>query len=413
MRKIIASLDIGSSTIKLVVGEMIKNTLQVLCVSEVPSKGMKKGLINKEEELVPSLKEAFHKAEEILGVPIKEVVLTIPAYYQESFMSEGACSITNEDRVITIQDLIRAMQGASYNKINPDSELVSIIPTTYKVDEQIVKNPINMIGDKLAIKAVIVTLPKNVVHTFVRVLDRIGIKVVDVATSSICDYTALRKKDIDSKIGAIINIGEETTTVSIFNKGIVTRTEVIELGGKNVDKDIAYIYKITKNDAKSIKERLGLASSEMASSLERLSLTDRMGEEVVINEQDLSEIIESRLTEILELAKKQMNLLTKRNIEYILVTGGTSEMTDFNILLDKLFTKPHILGKIETVGVRNNKYSTAVGAIKYYNGRLKLKQKEYSVFNPDELEILSGIHKKVNINENSVLGKLFGYFFDS
>jgi len=100
-------------------------------------------------------------------------------------------------------------------------------------------------------------------------------------------------------------------------------------------------------------------------------------------------------------------------IKYIFVTGGTSELRDFNILLDKVFTKPHILGKIENVGVRNNKYSTALGMIKYYNSRLKLKNKEYSVFNSEELEILSGIHKKVNINENSILGKLFGYFFDN
>ena len=82
-------------------------------------------------------------------------------------------------------------------------------------------------------------------------------------------------------------------------------------------------------------------------------------------------------------------------------------------MLDKVFTKPHILGKIDTVGARNNKYSTVLGTIKYYNGRLKLKNKEYSVFNLDELEILSGMHKKVSINENSILGKLFGYFFDS
>ena len=108
-----------------------------------------------------------------------------------------------------------------------------------------------------------------------------------------------------------------------------------------------------------------------------------------------------------------MNLLTKRDIEYVIVSGGTSELEDFNILLDKLFTKYYILGKIDYIGVRSNKYSVSVGTIKYYNSRLKLKNKEYSVFNLDDLENLSGIHKKVNINDNSVLGKLFGYFFDS
>ncbi len=413
MRKIIASLDIGTSTIKLIIGEFIKNKLNILCTSEVPSKGMKKGLIYRRDELIPVLKETFHKAEEMLGIPVKEVVLSIPAYYTEARMSEGSSTITSEDHVITHQDLIRAMHAASYNQIGEDEELISILPTTYKVDNDIVKNPINMIGKKLSLKAVLITAPKSSVIDFLKVLDTIGIKVIDVVTSSLGDYASNRFKESGSKFGAIINIGEETTTVSIFNKGILTRAEVIELGGANIDNDIAYIYKITKKDARELKESVGLACNDQARKEEKVTLTDRLGEEVTINQLDLSEIIESRLREILELAKKQINLLTKREIEYIIITGGSSEIGDFNNLLDKVFTKPHILGKIDTVGARNNKFSTTLGIIKYYNGRLKLKNKEYSVFNLDELEILSGIHKKVSINENSILGKLFGYFFDS
>lgn len=413
MRKIIASLDIGTSTIKLIIGEFIKNKLNILCTSEVPSKGMKKGLIYRRDELIPVLKEAFHKAEEMLGIPVKEVVLSIPAYYTEARMSEGSSTITSEDHVITHQDLIRAMHAASYNQIGEDEELISILPTTYKVDNDIVKNPINMIGKKLSLKAVLITAPKSSVIDFLKVLDTIGIKVIDVVTSSLGDYASNRFKESGSKFGAIINIGEETTTVSVFNKGILTRAEVIELGGANIDNDIAYIYKITKKDARELKESVGLACSDQARKEEKVTLTDRLGEEVTINQLDLSEIIESRLREILELAKKQINLLTKREIEYIIITGGSSEIGDFNNLLDKVFTKPHILGKIDIVGARNNKFSTTLGIIKYYNGRLKLKNKEYSVFNLDELEILSGIHKKVSINENSILGKLFGYFFDS
>ena len=413
MRKIIASLDIGTSTIKLIIGEFIKNKLNILCTSEVPSKGMKKGLIYRRDELIPVLKETFHKAEEMLGIPVKEVVLSIPAYYTEARMSEGSSTITSEDHVITHQDLIRAMHAASYNQIEEDEELISILPTTYKVDNDIVKNPINMIGKKISLKAVLITAPKSSVIDFLKVLDTIGIKVIDVVTSSLGDYASNRFKESGSKFGAIINIGEETTTVSVFNKGILTRAEVIELGGANIDNDIAYIYKITKKDARELKESVGLACSDQARKEEKVTLTDRLGEEVTINQLDLSEIIESRLREILELAKKQINLLTKREIEYIIITGGSSEIGDFNNLLDKVFTKPHILGKIDTVGARNNKFSTTLGIIKYYNGRLRLKNKEYSVFNLDELEILSGIHKKVSINENSILGKLFGYFFDS
>ena len=161
MRKIIASLDIGDGSIKLIVGEFMKNSLNVLCVSEISSKGIKKGLISNKDELIPVLKEVFHKAEEMMGIPIKEVVLAVPAYYTEVLISEGSTTITNEDRVIGHQDIIRAMQAASYNKINDDQELVSIIPTRYKINnEEIVKDPINMLGNKLTVKAVLITIPK-------------------------------------------------------------------------------------------------------------------------------------------------------------------------------------------------------------------------------------------------------------
>lgn len=413
MRKIIASLDIGTSTIKLIVGEFIKNSLHILCVSETPSRGIKKGLILNIDELIPVLKETFHNAEEMLGIPIKEVVLGIPAYFTESIVSVGTSTITSEDHVVTYQDLVRAMHSASYNKIADNSELISIIPTSYKVDEEVVKNPINMIGHELTLKAVLITASKNNINSFTKLLNRIGVKVADVVTTSLADYASNKTKEMANAVSAIINIGSETTTVSIYNKGILMKSEVIELGGDNIDNDIAYIYKITKKDARNLKENLGLACTDMADNQEKSAITDRMGEDILINQKDLSEIIESRLVELLELSKKQMNLLTRKNVDIILVTGGTSELRDFNILLDKVFTKQHILGKIDTVGVRNNKYSTGLGIIKYYNGRLKLKNKEYCVFNPDELEILSGVHKKVNINENSILGKLFGYFFDS
>lgn len=414
MRKIIASLDIGTNSIKLLVGEFIKNSLNILSIAEVPSRGIKKGLVVNREDAISALKEVFHKTEEMLGVPVREVVLAIPSYYTESIIAEGSSTITNEDHVVTNQDLIRAMHDASYNKINDDCELISVIPTSYKINgTETVKNPLNMLAKKITLKAVLITAPKNNINSFVNVVERANVKVIDVVVSPLSDYAIYRTKNYASEVGAIVNIGGDITTVSIINKGILTKSEIIELGGTNITNDIAYIYKITKKDALKLKEEFGLATTDMASEKEKRFLTDRLGEELVINELILSEVIESRLMEILELCKKQINLLTKREISYIIFTGGTTEIRDFNILLDKVFTKTHILGKIDTVGVRNNKYSVALGTIIYYNGRLKLKNKEYSVFNLDELEILSGVHKKVSINENSILGKLFGYFFDS
>ena len=100
MKEIISSLDIGSSTIKLVVGEVYNNEVNVLSVSEVKSKGVKKGIIVNPEETLVSLKEAFNRTEEMLNIKINKVVLLVPSYYAEFIITEGSTNVRNEEGII-------------------------------------------------------------------------------------------------------------------------------------------------------------------------------------------------------------------------------------------------------------------------------------------------------------------------
>ena len=120
-----------------------------------------------------------------------------------------------------------------------------------------------------------------------------------------------------------------------------------------------------------------------------------------------------RITEIINLAKKQINLLTKKEISYIILTGGVTESVDFDILMDELLGNLGHIEKVEEIGARSNKYGTAIGMIKYYHSRLKLRGIDFSILNEEEQEELCGSGKKANVSDNSILGKLFGYFFDS
>ena len=88
-------------------------------------------------------------------------------------------------------------------------------------------------------------------------------------------------------------------------------------------------------------------------------------------------------------------------------------MMDFDVMLDEVFGKNAKIHSTEVIGARNNKYSTAVGMVKYYNSKLELRNKNFKIFTNEELEDLGGKHKKINISENSLLGKIFGYFFDN
>ena len=413
MRKIIASLDIGSHTIKLVVGEIVKHKLNILACIETPARGIKKGFIVNPESAIEALADVFKKGEEQLGIPIKKVVVSIPSNGLNCFLSEGYTTISNLEKIVTSNDIVRSLQAAVYNKITDNQELVSILPTKYLVNDTVVSDsPLSMKAEKLKVKAVVVTVPKKNVTPIIHCLEKIDVEVVDVTIGALGDYYEFKNSKNSTEVGALINIGASKTTVSIFNKGIITSSEVIDMGGDNIDYDIGYVYKINRKDALYIKENIALADKNVAQVNESIVVEDKNGDKIKINQYGASEIVTSRLEEILNLAKKQINLLTKKEISYIIVTGGVTETVEFKNVVNYVFKKA-VVGDVLEIGARHNKFVTGVGLIKYYDSRLRLRNRDFSIFSIEEQEELSGIHKKVNISENSILGKLFGYFFDN
>ena len=413
MRKIIASLDIGSHTIKLVVGEIVKHKLNILACIDTPARGIKKGFIVNPESAIEALADIFKKGEEQLGIPIKKVIVSIPSNGLNCFLSEGYTTISNPEKIVTSNDIVRSLQAAVYNKIMDNQELVSILPTKYLVNDTVVSDsPLSMKAEKLKVKAVVVTVPKKNVAPIVKCLEKINVEVVDVTIGALGDYYEFKNSKNSGEVGALINIGASKTTVSIFNKGIITSSEIIDMGGDNIDYDIGYVYKIGRKDALYIKENIALADKNVAQVNESIVVEDKNGDKIKINQYGASEIVTSRLEEILNLAKKQINLLTKKEISYIIVTGGVTETTEFKNVVNYIF-KNAVVGEVLEIGARHNKFVTSVGLIKYYDSRLRLRNRDFSIFNIEEQEELSGIHKKVNISENSILGKLFGYFFDN
>lgn len=414
MRKVIASIDMGSNSLKLVVGEFLRQKLNILAVSECMSEGIQNGFVTDPELVIDSLKNVFEKAEAMVGLPIRKVITSVPSQQSSFIISEGYTTINNPEGIIRNADIIRAMQAASYNQISADEELASIIPINFKInDEEIVSSPLNLHAENLKVKTVLVTVPKQNVYPLIKCLEKLGIEVLDIALTSLGDYACLKNNTTKNEVGCFINIGSDTTTISIFNKGVLLNTEVLELGGKNIDKDLAYVYKLTKSDAKNIKERLCLAHNRLANPANKMELTNKLGETISVDQYEASSISESRLEEILKLAKKEINLLTKKEIHYIMITGGVTEMPDFSLVVESVFGHNAKIASVTDLGARNNKYSTAVGLIKYYENKLRLRNKEFSIFNLEEQEELGGVDRKINFSDNSVLGKLFGYFFDN
>lgn len=414
MRKIMTGVDVGSNSIKIVVGEINKDKFNILAVSDTPCKGIKKGLVINSEEVITSLKEGFKKITDLMGLPVNKVILNVPTKDLEFKLETGSTTITNPDKLIGGSDIVRAIQASVYNKIVDTRELVTAIPVEYIInDEEKVNDPKNMIADRLSIKSVVITAFKKDTYPIISCLEKIGVQVVDVCLCPLGDYYQFRNEDTDDTTGIIINIGEDITTLSVFNKGVLTNVKELDIGSINVDNDLSFIYKTNKIDTRFLKEKLALAHKRLAQPNEYEEVTNKLGEKVKINQYEITEIVMSRLEEMLNLVKKEINYLTKKEISYIIFSGGLTEIQDFQLLLDETFNKNTSIGRMNELGVRNNKYSSAAGMIKYFNSKLELRDKEFTMFNKDELQDLVSSGRRVNISSNSFLGKIFGYFFDN
>jgi len=413
MRRILGSIDLGSHTIKVVVGEIINNKINILCAVSESSRGIKNGLIINAEDAVFCLKKTFKKAEDLLGVKINKVIANIPSINMEIIKGEGTNTITGEDSIITGSDITRILQTSCYNKIPDNLELINVIPVVYKVDNKTVKDPRGMEGKKLSVKSIIIATPKINVYSVIKCLEKCNVKVIDIMIGSLGDYHTVKKDKYDEETGIVVNIGKDKTTLSAFTKGILFKEKIIDAGGINIDNDIAFIYKVKESDAIMLKENLALANKRYANPKETETLTNKLGEKITVNQYELASICSSRLDEILNLVKKEINYLTKKEISYIIFTGGSSEIRDFPLEIESIYTSNATVDSLNIIGARNNIYSTAVGMIKYFNEKINLKDKEYSIFDEDELDIICNSEVKVNIGNDSILGKVFGYFFDN
>ena len=413
MREILASIDIGTSKIKLVVAEIMDEQFNVLCALDEDSRGVKNGVIIEPNETEYAIKKLLKKAEEMLGVKISKAIVAVNEEAADFKIGEASITISNEDKEITASDIVRVLQMSVQSKIEKEFDLVTVIPIMFKVDDRKTRVPKGMRAESLSVKSVVVSLPKKDIFVVAKCLEKCGVEVVDIMLSSIGAYHAHANESTDTTTGIVIDCGEETIKLSVFNKGIIVNNLVMNIGGKNVDNDIGFIYKLTDAQAKKIKENLALSNKRYAKASEKETIVNTVGEKIVINQQELTEVVMSRLHEMLNMAKNEINYLTKKEISYIIITGGMSELKDFSLEVESVFGRIAYTGKINIVGARNNMFASCIGMIKYFDYKLKLRDKEFSVLSSDDIDKLSGDTGKKGISGDSILGKVFGMFFDN
>ena len=410
MRKIYSAIDIGSDTFKIVVMEKLDNKLNVLASNIYPSLGIEKGVIVDEAEALATLKEALKKINNTLNVDINKALINVPMDEANYQIVEGYTTITSEDNIVTSEDILNSLQASIYNKIPEDEELVTVMPIKYLLDDRTeVRNPRGLKASKLSTLVMMVTAPKANLYRSLGLFDKAGIEVVDILFGNIGDYYAFKDDNYDKSTTAVINIGLNKTDIAVFNKGIITASKVLPIGSYNIDEDVSYVYNISLDKARKIKEIFVNLDKKSVSKDDNYDLKDKSGIKISINQKEVSEIVYNNLLEIIKKAKKELNNLTKKEIHYIIITGGISNIPGFDTICSEVYNEV-VSHKIEKIGIRDNMYSSSYGLIKYFINKLELRGREYSMFNEEEVtRIVSNATKN---EDTKVFSKFFSRLFD-
>ncbi len=409
MRKIFTALDIGSNTIKVVVGEFIGTKLNILSAVKVTSRGYVNNYILDKEALISRIKEAISKTEEELNIKIRKVILNVPTYNLDFKLTDGRVEL--EENVVKSNDIVRLLQDVSKNKIDHKNEIICTLPIMFKVDDEETINPYGKHGNILYVKSILVSTDKKAIYDLATIVNSCNLDIIDITTTGLVDYYNFKSKELDTKNIAIVNLGSTTTNISIFSKGIFINNKIIDDGGFYIDKEIASVYNLKRNETEYLKEKLALAVINNADEKETITLPNKNGEEITVNQYELSKIVSEKMDNLLKIIKKNINLLTKKEISYIIITGGLSEIKDINLLINNVFNKNGKIGKINNLGARDNSYSVALGMLKYFNSKLLLRNREFSSLTEEEIDAMCTISEK-NTSKNSLISRVVGYFFD-
>ncbi len=369
---IIVGLDIGTTKICAVVGEVIANDINIIGIGTHPSIGLRKGVVVNIESTVDSIKKAVEEAELMAGCEISEVYAGIAGGHITGFNGRGIVAVKNSE--VTRQDVSRVIDAARAIAIPMDREVIHVLPQEYIIDDQTgIQNPVGMAGVRLEAKIHIVTGAVTSAHNIVKCANRAGLDVCNIVLESIASAEAVLTQEEKDLGVALLDLGGGTSDLAIFSGGHIKHSFVLALGGDNLTNDIAYGLRSPQAEAEKIKKKYGTCITETVNSGEIIEVPGVTGHPPrKLSRQILGEILEPRMEEIFTLTKREIYRAEMQNFitSGLVITGGTSLLEGAIPMAESVFSQPTRLGKPRGISglvdvVNNPMYATGVGLVIY------------------------------------------------
>lgn len=373
---VIVSLDIGTSKVRVIIGEVTNGTINIVGVGSTDSEGIRKGAIVDIDQTVQSIRNAVDHAERMVGIQISDVFVGISGSHIALQSSHGVVAVSNEDREIGEEDIERVLQAAKVIALPPEREIISVVPKQYLVDGlEGIHDPRGMIGVRLEVEATIITGTKTAIHNLRRVVDKAGLQISGLILMSLASGQLTLSKDEKSIGTVLVDIGAGAATIAVFEEGTLTATSTIPIGGDFVTNDISIGLHTQTEHAEKVKLKFGCASIEDADP-DQVFKVPRIGSNVEkeFSQADLASIIEPRVEEIFHLIHAEVHRLGYGSAPggYVL-TGGTVNIPGILSIAKRELATSVRIASPDFIGVRDPAYTSGVGIINYVAKTSKIR----------------------------------------
>jgi len=371
---IVVGLDIGTSKVCAVVGEMTDSGVEIIGVGSQLSHGLRKGVVINIETTVNSIKKAIAEAELMGACEIHTVFAGIAGSHIKGFNSHGVVAVKNKE--VSQRDLDRVIDAAKAVAIPPDQEVLHILPQDYVVDEQDgIKDPLEMSGVRLEARVHIITGAVSSIQNIIKCCSRAGLNVADIALQPLASAEAVTTEE-ERELGlALVDMGAGTTDIAVFHEGAIRHSAVLGIGGGHVTGDIAAGLRTSLADAERIKLRCGRAKASLARGGETIEVPILSRKNTVdrsVSPQMLCSIIEPRLDEVFQMVRRE---IVKSGFEGMLpggvvMTGGSMLLPGAIEMAEEVLEMParlglpmHVRGLLDVIS--SPIYATGVGLVLY------------------------------------------------
>jgi cell division protein FtsA len=384
--ELIVGLDIGTTKICAVVAEVKDDLISVIGVGNHPSVGLRRGVVINIDSTVESIQRAVADAEQMAGCEISRVFVGIAGSHIKGFNSRGLVPVREGE--ISQDDIDRVIEAASAVPISTDQQVLHVLPQEFVVDGQDgIQYPLGMIGVRLEADVHIVTGQVAAVQNIVKCCNRAGLEVAGVVLEPLASAEAvLSREEMELGVG-LLDIGGGTSDLAVFAGGTIKHTFVLGVGGHNLTNDLSIGLRTPVKEAELLKERFGSALATMIDKDQAVEVPSVGGRQArKLSRRVMGEILEPRVEEMLSLVKQQLEnsgYLGQINAGLVM-TGGTSLLTNMVDLAEQIFDVPVRLGYPRKVGgmtelVSGPQFATGIGLVYFglkNESQRRLRQEE-------------------------------------